>query len=82
MSTYTIEAGIPIPEPKKGKGGAPRGPRKLWTATLDQLAPGESILTTEHKDTRAAEQFRLHRPERVFAIRKIPGQGWRVWRVS
>lgn len=80
---YEIEDGIPIPKCcNKGNGGGPRGCRKPWTMTLDALQPGQSTLTTEHSDARAASQFRQWRPEKVFAIRKIPGQGWRVWRTK
>lgn len=83
MSTYTIEDGIPIPEcPSKGNGGDVRGPKKPWTQTLDALAPGQSTLTTQYADIRAAEQFRYYRPERKFATRKVPGLGWRVWRTA
>lgn len=81
--SYVIEEGIPMPEcPSKGNGGAHRGPKKPWGMALDSLQPGQSTLTTEWSDVRAAEQFRLYRPERRYAVRKIAGQGWRVWRTE
>jgi hypothetical protein len=81
--SYVIEDNIPLPEcQNKGMGGSPRGPRKPWTKTLDTLKPGQSTFTTEYSDLNALAQFKLYRPERVYATRKVPGQGWRVWRVA
>lgn len=82
MSAYVIEAGIPLPPPKKSLGGNNVGPKTEWTQTLDRLLPGESVLTTEHREYKAADVFvNRQRPKR-FAIRKIDGMGWRVWRVE
>lgn len=81
--SYVIEEGVPLPAcPSRGNGGGPRGTQKPWTQTLDALKPGQSTLTTEHTDVKAAEQFRIRRPERTYTIRKIAGQGWRVWRME
>lgn len=81
--SYVIETGVPLPQcVNKGTGGGPRGPRKPWTQTLDAMEPGQSTLTTEYSDVRTAEQFRYYRPERKYATRKVPGLGWRVWRVA
>lgn len=83
MTTYTIEEGIPLPEAdNKGKGGTPRGPKTEWGKTLDRLQPGQSTLTTEFRDTKSFEQFKVRRPERKYAMRKWNGQGWRVWRLE
>jgi hypothetical protein len=83
MTTYTIETGIPLPESdSRGLGGAARKPQTEWTKTLDQLQPGQSTLTPEIKDWKSAQQFKVRRPERKYAIRKVAGQGWRVWRTE
>lgn len=83
MTTYTIEEGIPLPTAaNEWFGGRPRGPQTPLTQTLDRLQPGQSLLMTEAKEMKAAEQFKFRRPERKFAFRKVPGEGWRVWRVA
>lgn len=83
MTTYTIEEGVPLPESdNRGKGGAARNPLTDWTKTLDKLQPGQSTITPELKDFKAAQQFKVRRPEKKFAIRKVDREGWRVWRVA
>jgi hypothetical protein len=81
--SYVIEEGIPLPKADSlGRGGAARNPQNEWIKTLDRLEPGQSTLTEEPKDVKAAQQFKLRRPEKRFAIRKVPSIGWRVWRVA
>jgi hypothetical protein len=82
MTTYTIEQGIPIPPKAHGHDGRPRGPRNPLTQTLEVLEPGQSVLMTEEREYKAAEQFKVRRPERKFAIRKVAREGWRIWRVE
>lgn len=82
--SYVIEDGVALPDDSRGwgKGGRDRGCKTLWTQTLDALTPGQSVLTGEYRDYQTAEKFKPRRPERKFAIRKIAGQGWRVWRTE
>jgi hypothetical protein len=82
MTTYTIDDDIPVPEPRRSKTGAPRRAITPWTQTIDRLRPGQSSLCVTWSDYKAADQFRTRRPERKYVIRKIGGQGWRVWRVE
>jgi hypothetical protein len=83
MTTYTIEDDIPLPPcDSRGRGGSPRKPQTQWTQMLDVLAPGQSMLTGDHREAKAADQFKVRRPEKKFTIRKIAGQGWRVWRLE
>lgn len=78
--TYVIEVGIPLP-PSTRKGGNYIGPQSDWTKAVNALEPGESVLTPLHHEFKAAEQLiQRNRPKR-YAIRKIPNQGWRVWRL-
>lgn len=79
-----MEDGIPVPTVQNRGLNGERGPkaRTPWTQTLDSLQPGQSVLTTEDRDRKAAEQMKIRRPTKKFAIRKVPSQGWRVWRVE
>jgi hypothetical protein len=81
--SYVIEDGIELPGSRtRGKGGRDRSCKTPWTQILDSLLPGQSVLCGEYREYRAAEQFKPRRPERKFAIRKIPNEGWRVWRTE
>jgi hypothetical protein len=83
MTPYVIEAGVPIPPPHiKASCQDRRGPQTDWTRLLDALGPGQSVLTPDYSEYRTAESFRLRKTDRQFAIRKIPGHGWRVWRTA
>ena len=82
MSQYLIEDNIPIPRPRCGTGMKQPGPRSAFTQAVNALEPGQSVLTDDYADFRAADQFVMRQKPRKFAIRKIPRQGWRVWRVE
>lgn len=78
--TYAIESGIPVPPSRRGGNWA--GPKTEWTRKLSELEPGQSVLTDEHSDLKAAEQYIQRNKPKRFVIRKIPSQGWRVWRAE
>jgi hypothetical protein len=81
--SYVIDDNIPVPpSDSRGRGGSPRNPQTEWTRMLDVLAPGQSMLTEEYREAKAADQFKVRRPEKKFTVRKIAGQGWRVWRLE
>lgn len=79
--SYVIEEGIPLPTSRKG-GYRHSGPRSPWTKAVDKLEPGQSVLTTEYSEFKAAEQLTQRNKPRKYAIRKVPGMGWRVWRLE
>jgi hydroxymethylpyrimidine/phosphomethylpyrimidine kinase len=76
---YTIEDNVPIPSKK---AGAKIGARTAWTQTLEKLEPGQSVITPNVSDAKAAEQYRYRVSPRDYLIRKVPHVGWRVWRVA
>lgn len=84
MQGYVIETGIPLPPPRKRMVPSPRGARTPWTKAIDALEVGQSVLTTEAKEHIAALQFVIRgvAQSKEFAIRKVPGEGWRVWRTA
>lgn len=78
--SYVIEDNIPLPETRKG--GNYKGPKSEWTQAVSMLEPGQSVLTPLYREFKAAEQLVLRYRPKKYAIRKIPSQGWRVWRVA
>lgn len=78
--SYVIENDIPLPPTRRG--GNFVGPQTDWTKTLAVLLPGQSVLTPLHHELKTAEQFVIRQRPKKFAIRKVHGQGWRVWRVE
>ena len=77
--SYVIEDGVPLPLPR---GSASHiGPRTVLTKFLDVLKPGQSLLTQDPKDYKAAEQFAIRSRPKRFAFRKLR-DGWRVWRIE
>jgi hypothetical protein len=80
MTTYTIETGIPIPTPRGGHGSGRKGPLTDWTKLVAALDVGQSVMTPEYREFKAADQWVARQKPKQYAIRKIPGQGWRVWR--
>lgn len=80
MTAYVIQSDIPVPPTRRG--GNWIGPRTEWTRLLSLLEPGQSVMTEYHNDLKSAEQYIQRSKPKRFAIRKIPSQGWRVWRVE
>lgn len=80
--SYVIENDIPLPKAKKGSGGNFVGPQSEWTKALYALEPGQSVLTPFYNEFKSAEQVILRQRPKKFAIRKVDGQGWRVWRIE
>lgn len=72
MTTLTIESGIPCP---------PRGNSPI-TAAMRAMAVGESFLIAEAADYQKARGAWASLKPKKFAIRKVPHQGWRVWRAE
>lgn len=80
MTTYTIEEGIPLPPTRKG--GNYTGPKTELTRLVDSLEPQQSLLITDYKDYKTADAYAGRHRAKRYAIRKIAGQGWRVWRIE
>jgi hypothetical protein len=82
LTPYVIETGIPLPPPMRAGGGNNVGPKTEWTMVLARLEPGQSVLTADHGEFKTADAFVSRQRPKRFAIRKINGQGWRVWRLE
>ena len=82
MSAYVIEDNIPLPKATRSPGGNFSGPKTDWTRTIWSLEVGQSVLTPLHSDFKTAEQAVRRLYPKKYAIRKVSGQGWRVWRME
>lgn len=82
MCAYVIETGIPLPKPRNGTGKNFIGPQSEWTRTVAALAVGQSVLTPIYSEFKSAEQLIQRMRPNKYAIRKVAGQGWRVWRIE
>lgn len=72
--SYVIERGTPVPTK-----GRPKTPIRI---ALDDMEIGDSVLfPTSGEFMKANSMLVLLRPKK-FRTRKIPGEGWRVWRVE
>jgi hypothetical protein len=78
MTTYTIEEGIPVPE-KISRAIPPKSAVRL---TMEALQPGQSFLIDQAVEYDRARAAATAIPDGSYVTRKIPGQGWRVWRVE
>jgi hypothetical protein len=77
VTTYTIEDGIPAPAMVARKGP----PKSEMRRALEALQPGQSFLVDD------SDEYRRLRTavcllEAQYVTKKIPAQGWRVWRVA
>lgn len=79
--SYTIEEGIPIPKARGKVSVLSEGPRTAWTRVLGALEVGQSVMTGDFKEYRAAMQFAVREKPKKFAFRKM-SDGWRVWRTE
>lgn len=79
--SYVIETGVPLPARQRGIASA-RGARTEWTATLEALDVGQSVLTPDSREYNSAQQFIMKSRPKQFATRKVPGKGWRIWRTA
>jgi hypothetical protein len=82
--SYVIEHGIPIPPTNRGhkRRGALGYYTSRLSVVLTEMGVGGSFLVTTEKE-RAAVSGRLYRLlPRKYVVRKIAGEGWRVWRVA
>lgn len=79
--TYVIEDGVPLPE-GHNNGGRSSGPQTALGRALHALKPGQSIALPTHEEFRRATSFAWRNADRRFAMRKVPGRGWRVWRTE
>lgn len=83
--SYVIQHGIPLPPSAKAHSNH-RGSRGQFSSrlsmVLDAMPVGSSfLLRTKEESKSATSRFRLFAPKR-FTVRKLPGEGWRVWRVE
>jgi hypothetical protein len=79
--SYVIETGIPLPK-SRSPGGNRVGAQTEWTRAIEALDVGQSVFTPSHDDFKSAEQFVLRQRPKKFALRKVTGMGWRVWRLE
>lgn len=80
--SYVIEHNIPPPPPTHKRRGPAGQTLSPLTELLRDMPVGSSFLvkTEKERHTVTAKLYR-HR-SRVYAVRKVPGEGWRVWRVE
>ena len=82
MTSYVIESGIPIPACKQDNQSRPSGPKSELAKVLLSLEVGQSFGIDEERDYTRVRAY-LHRyKSRRFVTRKLPREGWRVWRVA
>lgn len=74
MSVGETETGIPVPTRKQPKCG-------VTSDRVRALRVGESFLVTTYKECDSCRNIARYIGIRM-ATRKIPGEGWRVWRVE
>lgn len=75
--TLVIEKGIPIPPDRNCRGPLGRASACEWGL----LEVGDSTLVRSESARCSALQW-APRNGVVFTSRKIPHQGWRIWRVA
>ena len=68
-----IEKGIPIPPRYNGE--------QRWTNLMSKMEPGDSFLVSFDED-RKAILMAARRAGFNVLTRKMPGEGYRVWRVG
>lgn len=77
-----IERGIPIP-PCKGNERPARHPPKGEDMRLaEKLAIGESLLFDKYRRLAKVRERALYAAGKSSLSRKIPGEGWRLWRIA
>jgi hypothetical protein len=75
-----VEAGIPIPEGRWGKGIAPNKHLTYWDGLVSGMYIGDSILVEKKEDL--ARVYRASKKGKVKIVtRKIDGK-FRIWRVA
>lgn len=83
--TYTIEQGIPIPAARGGNTArrpVPRPPTSPLSLAMLAMEVGDSVLLqTAPEYQRVLGRLTRFAP-RVFVVRKLPREGWRVWRTA
>ena len=76
--SYVIEDNIPAP-PVIERGRRSKSPIR---AALEALEPGQSFLMQTAEEYGRARSAVAHIIDGQFVSRKIPGEGWRLWRVA
>jgi hypothetical protein len=83
--TYIIESGIPLPRAAGGnhkRASRPRGRTAPLSVAMDAMEVGQSFMVdTFEEHQRLLGRLGQFKP-RTFAVRKIVGQGWRIWRTE
>lgn len=74
--SYAIEAAVEMPPEYRG-----RPPSQERLAML-ALEVGESFLITDEARVNLVRTLNRKLAPKCFCVRKIAGQGWRVWRVE
>ena len=66
-----IERGIPVPQPL----------RAGLADVAEKLEPGESVLVDDDRTAKSLYRAIVNKGRKA-ASRKVPGKGWRVWRLA
>jgi hypothetical protein len=74
-----VEPNIPIPEPIRGGRGRPPSP---VLARMRELEIGESFCVDTWEERQVIRSVQSKQHPKKFSVRKIPHEGWRVWRVE
>lgn len=79
---FVIRNDVPIPPPT---GHMRHGPRKVTSRISEVMLTmqvGGSFLVTDPDDyDRVRKRMGRFEP-RMYTTRKVPGEGWRVWRIA
>lgn len=76
--SYVIESHIPAPEWVE-RNGPPKTDLRL---ALEGLLPGQSFLMETQNEYQRARTACQYLSDRRFSGRKVPGEGWRMWRIA
>ncbi len=83
---YVIQHGIPVQPSKRGhfrRGAVGNYTSELSMVMTDMPVGSSFLVRTERERADAARRTSLFKVKGMrFAIRKIDGQGWRIWRIE
>lgn len=80
--SYVIEHGIPIPPSRQDGQHRPTGPRSEIAKAIEAMEVGHSFaIESEREYMRARARLARFKPRR-FITRKLPHEGWRIWRIE
>lgn len=80
--SYVIERDIPIPPTARRPNNCKRGARSVMGAALESMKTGQSFLIESLDEYNRARSLFCGLKPRRFVSRKVPHEGWRIWRVE